>query len=86
MPIGSIEQHGPHLPLGTDSIIANYVATEAERKMQDRALLYPLIAVGSSMEHVGFTGTTWVRFESLVHYLLDFVESVSAWPHWRCVC
>ena len=79
VPIGSIEQHGPHLPLGTDSIIANYVASETERRMPNRALLYPLIAVGSSMEHAGFVGTTWVRFESLIHYLLDFVESVSAW-------
>ncbi len=80
VPIGSIEQHGPHLPpLGTDSIIANYVAAEVERKMRNKALLYPLIAIGSSMEHTGFVGTTWVRFESLIRYLLDFIESVSAW-------
>lgn len=80
VPVGSVEQHGPHLPpLGTDSIIVNYVAAEVERKMQNKALLYPLIAVGSSMEHAGFIGTTWVRFESLIRYLLDFIESVSAW-------
>ncbi len=79
VPVGSIEQHGPHLPLGTDSIIANYVASEVERKMPSKVLLYPLIAVGSSMEHAGFVGTTWVRYESLIHYLLDLVESVSAW-------
>lgn len=60
VPIGSIEQHGPpHLPLGTDSIIANYVANEIESRIPDRGgLLYPLIAVGSSMEHAGFVGGT----------------------------
>jgi creatinine amidohydrolase/Fe(II)-dependent formamide hydrolase-like protein len=79
IPIGSIEQHGPHLPLGTDSIIAEYVANEVERRFCDKVLLYPTIAVGSSMEHAGFKGVTWVRFESLVHYLLDLVESTSAW-------
>ena len=79
VPIGSIEQHGPHLPLGTDSIVANYVASEVERRLPSRVLLYPVIAVGSSMEHAGFVGTTWVRFENLVHYLLDFIEGVSAW-------
>jgi len=79
VPIGSVEQHGPHLPLGTDSIIANYVAEEVERRLPSRVLLYPVIAVGSSMEHVGFTGTTWVRFENLIHYILDFIEGVSAW-------
>ncbi len=57
VPIGSIEQHGPpHLPLGTDSIIANYVANEIESRIPDRGLLYPLIAVGSSMEHAGLWG------------------------------
>jgi len=79
IPIGSIEQHGPHLPLGTDSIIAEHVAGEVERRFSGKVLLYPTITVGSSMEHAGFKGVTWVRFESLVHYLLDLIESTSAW-------
>ncbi|MCG2880263.1 MAG: creatininase family protein [Vulcanisaeta sp.] len=79
IPIGSVEQHGPHLPLGTDSIIAEYVANEVERRFPDKVLLFPVIAIGSSMEHVGFQGVTYVRFESLYHYLLDLLESVSSW-------
>jgi len=41
IPIGSIEQHGPHLPLGTDSIIAEHVAGEVERRFSGKVLLYP---------------------------------------------
>ncbi|MGC9152872.1 MAG: creatininase family protein [Vulcanisaeta sp.] len=79
IPVGSVEQHGPHLPLGTDSLIAEHVASEVERRFPDRVLLFPVLAVGSSMEHVGFRGTTWVRFESMIRYLLDVLESISSW-------
>ena len=79
VPIGSVEQHGPHLPLGTDSIIAEYVANEVERRYPNKVLLFPVIVIGSSMEHIGFRGVAWVRFESLYHYLLDLLESVSSW-------
>nr|WP_243666178.1 hypothetical protein [Vulcanisaeta sp. JCM 16159] len=37
--------------------MADYVANEIESRIPDRGLLYPLIAVGSSMEHAGFAGT-----------------------------
>jgi len=55
LPIGSIEQHGPHLPLGTDWYIASRIARETAE--QDGLLLLPGFAVGVSHEHRQFWGT-----------------------------
>ncbi|MCY0862985.1 MAG: creatininase family protein [Metallosphaera prunae] len=49
IPIGSIEQHGPHLPLGTDSIIAEAIAQKVAKL--EGLLLFPTIYYGCSVEH-----------------------------------
>lgn len=54
--VGAIEQHGPHLPLATDTLIA----TETARRVADRmpgVLLAPTLPVGVSTHHLGFAGT-----------------------------
>ena len=54
--MGSCEQHGPHLPLDTDTQIAVAIANGAARHVE-RALVAPAVAYGSSGEHDGFAGT-----------------------------
>lgn len=49
LPIGSIEQHGKHLPLGTDSIIAEHIAARVAERLS--AILLPCIGYGISYEH-----------------------------------
>jgi creatinine amidohydrolase len=56
LPLGSLEQHGPHLPLSTDTIIAEYVAGEVSKSCSS-AFLMPTLQYGCSDEHLGFTGT-----------------------------
>lgn len=56
MPIGSTEQHGPHLPLSTDSDIALGVC-ERLAVLLPEAVIAPLVPYGSSGEHAGFAGT-----------------------------
>jgi mycofactocin precursor peptide peptidase len=56
VPVGSLEQHGPHLPLDTDTRIAVAVAQRACVGRGDVALA-PAIGIGASGEHAGFPGT-----------------------------
>jgi len=75
LPIGSIEQHGPHLPLGTDSIIAEEVARRVEEMFKDKVALLPTIYYSCSLEHKGFpyVGVSYLNF---ANYLLDLLNSL----------
>lgn len=75
IPLGSTEQHGPHLPLDTDTRIAEAVA-ERVVALIDTALLGPTIAIGAAGEHRGFAGTLSVGTEVLASMLVELVRTV----------
>ncbi|MFR9797753.1 mycofactocin biosynthesis peptidyl-dipeptidase MftE [Streptomyces sp. MS06] len=80
VPVGSVEQHGPHLPLHTDGVIAEAVARGAARRLSARpALAAPCIAYGASGEHAGFPGTVSIGLEALRIVLVETVRSLSLW-------
>ena len=76
LPVGAIEQHGPHLPLGTDWYIASRIAQETAE--QDGLLLLPGFAVGVSHEHRQFWGTLTVSPNQLRDQAIDVVRSLAA--------
>lgn len=78
VPLGSLEQHGPHLPLGTDTAVAGAVAERAAGALQD-ALLAPALAYGASGEHEGFPGTVSIGTEALTVLLLEYGRSAARW-------
>lgn len=83
-PLGSTEQHGPHLPLDTDTRIANAVATAAAGELaadtgQGRTALAPAIAYGSSGEHQSFAGTISIGTEALTQVLVEYARSATQW-------
>jgi creatinine amidohydrolase/Fe(II)-dependent formamide hydrolase-like protein len=66
LPVGAIEQHGPHLPLDTDAFDADYLARRvAEACTDPKPILLPLIPYGVSYHHEDFSGTISITNETL---------------------
>ncbi len=81
VPVGSTEAHGPHLPLGTDVVIAQEVAARAAAKIEARgrrALVFPPLAYGVTEFAAGFTGTVSLRPETLKALLVDLARSIAS--------
>ena len=74
VPLGSLEQHGPHLPLETDTRIAVSVASGAASRVPTLAVAAP-VAYGASGEHAGFPGTLLVGHAVLASLLVELVRS-----------
>ncbi|MBC8235079.1 creatininase family protein [bacterium] len=74
LPIGAIEQHGRHLPLGTDWIIADKIAQKLGERLN--AYVLPALAYGNSQEHMRFPGTITLRPHTLALIIEDIVLSL----------
>lgn len=74
LPLGATEQHGPHLPLDTDTRIAVAVAAGAAERLEG-AVVAPAIAIGASGEHAGFAGTLSVGTRVLSEMLIEIVRT-----------
>lgn len=87
VPLGSLEQHGPHLPLDTDAAIATAVAGRLAELLAERAgcagagevLVAPVVVYGSSGEHQSFPGTVSVGAEALRVIVVELVRSLRTW-------
>jgi creatinine amidohydrolase len=80
LPVAAIEQHGPHLPLGTDAILCDAILDRAQAIFADHASLLrlPTQRVGLSPEHAGFPGTLVLRAETLLTTWTEIGLSVAA--------
>jgi mycofactocin system creatininase family protein len=79
VPLGSTEQHGPHLPLDTDTRIADAVARGVAERLDGAWLLAPALGYGASGEHEGFPGTVSIGTAALQLLLVEFGRSASSW-------
>lgn len=80
LPLGAVEQHGPHLPLATDALIAAGIAAAALPRVPPavQVLVLPAVPLGHSPEHEGFAGTLSVRLETLLALWSDVARGVRA--------
>lgn len=79
IPTGSLEQHGPHLPLFTDSILATAVAEAVESRIPSMVLLTPTLWLGASGHHLAFAGSLSNSFETYMGAIEAIADSL--WPH-----
>ncbi|CAN5298959.1 mycofactocin biosynthesis peptidyl-dipeptidase MftE [soil metagenome] len=79
VPIGSTEQHGPHLPLDTDTAIASAVTEGVAAQIGGDVLVAPSLSYGSSGEHQSFAGTSSIGTDVLQGTVIELVRSMSTW-------
>jgi creatinine amidohydrolase len=78
LPVGATEQHGPHLPVGTDSFAVEYVARAVAELVSPELplLVAPTLPFGSSHHHLPFGGTLSLGTETYYRVLTDLIESL----------
>jgi creatinine amidohydrolase len=75
LPLGSYEQHGPHMCMAADTILANYISELASKEFDEKILLLPPIFYSCSYEH-GDLPYIGVNYKTLINYLKDIVKSL----------
>lgn len=85
IPVGSTEQHGPHLPLDTDTRIATAVSIAVTEELNHRSggrqwyVVAPAIAYGASGEHASFAGTISIGTAALHTMIVEYGRSACQW-------
>jgi creatinine amidohydrolase len=77
LPFGTVEDHGPHLPLNTDNVIVEAICLEAARRALGEMLVMPLLAYGLDEHHMDFPGTVSVDMQTLLAYVADVAISAA---------
>ena len=76
LPIGSIEQHGPHLPLACDTIGAYKLSQSIASELKENVLVLPPIYYGVSEHHMDFPGTITISTDTLISIVYEIASSL----------
>ena len=76
LPIGSVEQHGPHLPIGTDTMLANDIAEAIGARIG--ALVLPAMPISTCREHRGGAGSVWMDAATWMQAIKDIAKCLQA--------
>ena len=74
LPIAACEQHGPHMPTGTDTIICQAIAESVEQQNVHSVLLLPTIWLGASSHHLRFGATLTAELDTYISLLCETIE------------
>ena len=77
VPIGSLEQHGPFIPFGTDTYITDYLVDQLEERFPDLVIV-PTLEFSRAQEHKDFFGTIYLSEETFLQALFDICHSLYA--------
>ena len=76
VPIAAVEQHGPNMPTGTDTIICTAVVEALEKRSSEQVLLTPTVWLGASAHHLRFGATISSDLETYIATLCDIATSL----------
>jgi creatinine amidohydrolase len=76
IPISAIEQHGPHLPTGTDMMICGALCSEVESRCPEQVLMTPTLWLGASAHHLRFGATLTAELDSYIATLCEIAQSL----------
>jgi creatinine amidohydrolase/Fe(II)-dependent formamide hydrolase-like protein len=80
LPVGSLEQHGRHLPLDTDSFDASWLARKVVSKVKEpKPLVLPIISYGVSYHHLDFPGTISISPRTLAELVYEIAYCLRKW-------
>jgi len=77
VPIGAVEQHGPHLPLDVDMLIVSRVALAAGERSPDKMLVLPTVSYGYTGHVMDFPGTINIHYAHFIEHVLDIAKSLA---------
>jgi creatinine amidohydrolase len=83
IPIAAVEQHGPHMPTGTDTFLCSAVAEAVESRMADKVLLTPTVWLGASAHHLQLGATLNSQLDTYVATLCNIARSLLDDGHHR---
>lgn len=75
VPLGALEQHGPHLPLDTDALIAKAVSERAAQ-VAGECMVVPCIPIGASSHHLAFPGTASLSDTTLRNVMVEVIQTL----------
>lgn len=76
VPIATLEDHGPHLPIDTDVTLVDAICRGAAERLNDEAVILPPIVHGYSPHHMDFPGTVTIGWETFCRYCTDVAVSL----------
>ena len=77
-PVAAVEQHGPHLPTFTDSLVAGAISEGVEQELAEDVLLLPVMWLGASEHHLPFGATLTARVETHITLLTEIMRPLLA--------
>lgn len=79
VPVGALEQHGAHLPVGTDAFLVESICLAAAARARADVLVTPPVWTGFSPHHLRFGATVSLRSETFLNLLRDIVRTTASW-------
>ena len=80
IPMGAVEQHGPHLPVATDTILAQWIAERAAKEMWDKGIpvvIAPAFVIANSMHHMHFSGSLSLTPGTFIQVLKEQCRAIA---------